>query len=219
MRNTDSIKVKKSWREVSVNDYYKIKDVLEDKALSSTERDIAILALLSDADEDTIWSMNVNDVRELLAKTKWANSFKMDKHAPKTITVNGKRYDVRVDMEKFTVAQYVDFQSFFKKRPRRDYIGNVLACLIIPHGCRYADNYDIKALAQELPEQLDILSCEEILSFFAESCLLSIQATLISLELMKKKTMKKQAANKEQIAKEMDNLKKTILDGWQWLLQ
>lgn len=210
----DTIELKKSWREVSIEDYYKIKEILEDDILSGTEKDIAILAILAGVPEDDIWSINVNMLRDLLAKCKWVNEFSLREVNFKHLTIDNRKFDITVDLTSFTVAQYVDFQSLWKDTPRKDYIGALLCCFILPHGKRYNEGYDIRELADFLYKKLDIMTCQELLSFFGRSCLISIQAILLYLELMKRKQKRKKTAKSEEIIKQMSQLQKVISDGF-----
>ena len=207
------IHMKKSWREVSIEDYYAIKDIIEDKARSATERDIAVMAILAGITEEEAWNLTIPEAKELLKQSMWANEFKIRDVDFNKITIDGRKFDVCVDLTKFTVAQYVDFQSLWKDTPRRDYIGAILCCFIIPTGRQYAAGYDIKELADFFYKNLDILTCQEILSFFGRSCLTSIKAILICLEWMKKNQKRKKTANREEIIKKIEEAQKTILDG------
>lgn len=210
---TNTISIKKSWREVSIEDYYKIKETIEDEALSATERDIAVIAVLAGVDEDEIWSMPIQDLRHLMAEATWVNKFSMREVDFKHLTIDGQKFDISVDLTKFTVAQYIDFQTLWKDTPRKDYIGQILCCFILPHGHQYADGYDIKELADFLYKKLDIMTCQELLSFFGRSCLTSIQAILICLEWMKRRQKRKKTAKSQEIIAQLTNLQKTILDG------
>ena len=214
-----AIKIKKSWREVSIEDYYKIKELLEDDVLSSTEKDIGIIAILAEVDEEVIWDMPVTELRQLMQDAKWVNSFKMKEVNYKHLTIDNQKFDITVDLTTFTVAQYVDFQSLWKDTPRKDYIGQLLCCFILPHGCKYADGYDIKELADFLYKKLDIMTCQELLSFFGRSCLISIQAILLYLELMKRKQKMKKTAKSEEMTKQLSQLQKVISDGFLGLAQ
>lgn len=214
----DTIDMKKSWREVSIEDYYRIKEIIEDDAITGTERDVAVIAVLAGVDEDEIWSMSINELKQLISKAAWVNDFKMRKVDFKHLTIDGQKFDITVDLTKFTVAQYVDFQTLWRDTPRKNYIGQILCCFILPHGHSYADGYDIKELADFLYKKLDIMTCQELLYFFGRSCLTSIQAILLCLEWMKRRQRRKKTAKSQETIKQLEALQKTISDGlagWQ----
>ena len=116
-----------------------------------------------------------------------------------------------------TVAQYVDFQTYWLQRDNmKNIIGNLLAIFIIPKGKKYNEGYDINQVVNDIMNNIDIMTAEEILFFFLSSYLISIKITLNYLNLKMKmiKIMKKDKEKVEKFQKEIMNLEKIISDGF-----
>lgn len=183
------IKLKiKSWRECPIDTYYKIVEVIEDEAISNGERDIKLISILCGVDEDKIWDMNITDVRQLISDMNWLNDFEFDRQAKyKKLVLDEKLYVIEPDLQKFTAAQYIDFQTLWAKKDLKTYFGNILACFIIPKGKKYGEGYDVQALANSIRRELDIITANEILFFSQNKFLNLIKAirTYLKLNLIK----------------------------------
>lgn len=223
MNNTN---VKKSWRDVTINEYFDIANIVNDDTLDDYEKEAKIVAFVFNMDENDVWNLSVPEFRALQAKKSWMNSFDLKENAVfKKIKIGDIKCGVNVSLQDFTVAQYVDFQTFWPKRKEMErYMGNILACFIIPEGHKYNEGYDIQKLAASITESLDIMTANEILLFFLASYLNSTRATLIYLKLMMMRTMRrmKKPEQKEQmeaLLKQITEAQGSILDGFRSLIE
>lgn len=183
----------KNWNEVSINLYYKILDIIEDADLSAVEKDLAICALLCDVSEEEVYNLSVTEANDLISKIQWLSTFEFSqKFKGGSFKISGQEYTIDVDLQHMTIAQYIDFQSFYKPSDLRQYYGNLLACFIIPKGKKYGEGYDVSDLAKQLTENLSIVKANEILFFFLKDCLLSIKASQIYLDYLMRKMMRKE---------------------------
>lgn len=182
----------KSWRDVSIDTYYDICDILKDESLTESEKNIQILSLATGIDPDTIYNLDIMTVKNALDKLAWLNDFELDKKIKfDKIKLAGEKYIVDADLTHFTTAQYIDFQTLWAKKDLRKYYGNILACFIIPKGHKYADDYDVNALATKLRQEIDILTANEIVFFYLQNLVNSILASQIYLALQIVKNRRK----------------------------
>ena len=208
---------KKSWREVSINEYFDLKERLEEESLNEYDKEVIKLAFITEQDEDKIWALSINDFRALQIQSLWMQEFPISEN-PKfsTIKINKETYNIDTNLQNFTIAQYIDFQSFYSKRKSNErVIGNILACFIIPKGHKYAEGYDIQELVSTLNNNLDILTANEIMFFFLKRYLISIRVLANYFNLMMK-SLKKKSKNKEQVKyleEYWERMKKATLDG------
>lgn len=157
----------KSWRDCPIDTYYDICDIFDNTELSEVEKEISVLSILTEIDEETIYDLPIAQVRELLNKINWIGEFNINENVNfKKINICGEKYIVDADLTHFTTAQYIDFQTLWGKKDLRKYYGNILACFIIPKGKKYGEDYDINELAQKLRSEVDILTANEILFFY-----------------------------------------------------
>lgn len=213
MKNT----IKKSWRDVTIDEYFELVDKLNDPELEETDKEVYKLSFINNIPEDDIWNLNIGEFRKLQVESLWMDDFKIQEDVKfKSLDINGSKYTIDTNLQNFTVAQYIDFQTFFPKRntnPR--VLGNILACFIIPQGKEYASGYDISELVRSINSNLDILTANEIMFFFLKQYLISIRVTANYFNWTLKR-LKKKTKNKEKVIeleKDWEKVKKATLDG------
>ena len=218
MKNT----IKKSWRDVTIDEYFDLLEKLEDPELEDTDKEVCKISFIYNIPEDSIWDLKIDEFRNLQVESLWMDEFKISENSKfKSIEINGSKYKIDTNLQNFTVAQYIDFQTFFPKRKTNPRVlGNILACFIIPQGKEYASGYDIYELVRSINSNLDILTANEIMFFFLKQYLISIRATANYFNWILKK-LKKNMKNKEKLVEieiEWEEMKKTILDGLHLLI-
>lgn len=209
--------IKKSWRDVSINEYFGLKERLEECGNAEYEKAVARIAFANGMEENDVWNLNINQFRNLQVESLWMDDFNIGENVKfGTIKIDGDVYTVDTNLQNFTVAQYIDFQTFYGKRRQDERVlGNILACFVIPKGKQYADGYDIQRVVRTINEHLDIQTANEILFFFLKSYLISIRGTVNYFNWIMKR-MKRKAKDKDKVA-ELETIweltKRNILDG------
>ena len=213
MKNT----IKKSWRDVTIDEYFDLLEKLEDPELEDTDKEVCKISFIYNIPEDSIWDLKIDEFRNLQVESLWMDEFKISENSKfKSIEINGSKYKIDTNLQNFTVAQYIDFQTFFPKRKTNPRVlGNILACFIIPQGKEYASGYDICELVRSINSNLDILTANEIMFFFLKQYLISIRVTANYFNWTLKR-LKKKTKNKEKVIeleKDWEKVKKATLDG------
>lgn len=213
------LKKKTSWRDVSINEYYDITDIIEDDSLEPYDKEVKLIAFINNMTDDEVWALNINEFRELQVKAMWLYEFDFRKNTNfKNIKINNEKYTIDINLQHFTVAQYIDFQTFWPKTKTnmREVIGNVLACFIIPKGHKYNDGYDITSVIEDIKDNIDIMTANEIMFFF-----LSTYQTLMRIFLnyshWKIKRMMKRKKHDNQVNKmleQVEQIERAISDGF-----
>ena len=127
-------------------------------------------------------------------------------------------------MKKLTAAQYIDYQTLTAMKDQEKYLANILACFIVPKGCKYGDGYENDEIVAWIGENLSIVDGLNICFFFRKKYLNSIKLTLTSLELQmrmlrwKMKSPETKAMMKElnQKLAEYRRLLESVGDGLVW---
>lgn len=212
MKNTTNNKIKTSWRDVTINEYFELREKLKSTS-SDYEKEIIKIAFVNGFNEDDVWNMKISDVKRYQLNTFWLNDFNISKDVKfKNIKIEDEVYNIDSNMQNFSVAQYIDFQNFFPKRTQKtNYIGNILACFIIPKGKKYGEGYDVAQLVKKINDNVDILTSNEIIFFFLKQYLFSIKVMLTFfkyqmkiLKLIGKKKNKKKIKEIEEKVKELE---------------
>ena len=181
---------KKSFKDINLKDYKKIVEISTRELDSDLEKDIAVLAVLCDCNEDDIYNMPLNELKSLLNQIEWVKGYNYTpaNKLPNKLKIDGIEYTINPDINKFTVAQYMDFQNFWDKR--NEYMGNLLAVFIIPKGHKYNEGYDVMELADRLEEVFSLDDWNNVCFFFLKTWWNSIKHSLISSDLELKKMLK-----------------------------
>lgn len=212
--------IKKSWRDVSINEYFDLVGRIEETEQVDNQdylRAVIKIAFANGMEEDDVWNLGLTEFWKLQDEAAWIDKFEITEDVKfKTIRLDGTVYNVDTNLQNFTVAQFIDFQTFYKKfKSDKRVMGNILACFLIPKGKEYADGYDIQNVVRTINEHLDIMTANEILFFFLKSYLISIRGTANYLNWIMKR-MKRKAKDKEKVA-ELETIwettKRNILAG------
>ena len=154
------------------------------------------MAILSSNIRYELYDMPLEDFTKLMQKTHFLYQTidKLDwNHLGKTLTINGKKYEIIKDARKMSAGQYIDYKTYIKEPEKfMDMLPYILTCFIIPKGCKYGDGYDTAELAQELNDYLDIRTAVCISDFFHHQSKVSIKISLRSLRWMMKRMSKKE---------------------------
>ena len=153
------------WDNITIKKYYEIKDILDDKDMDDITKNVKIVSIITDKDEEEIWNMELTEVGDYVDKLKFLNKFDIPKRPDMKITLPHYNIEVMKDTSKINVAQYVDFQSFVVL-PLREGIDKILSVFLIPKGKTYNTDYDILDLQKEIRENLSFRIAQGLLGFF-----------------------------------------------------
>lgn len=190
----------KNWKEISINTFKKLQDVLkdviitDDATLNNLNSNIAMLSVLCDVDEDTIASLSTSEFVKLVNDSNFLSDMPKVKITD-TYVINGKVYKVFLSLKNMSVAQYIDFQTFYKDYDK--YTRELLACFLIPEGKRYGEDYDIAEVITDIGEHLSIVDANSILFFFV-ILYQSLTKTILNYSIKNMKKMMRKEKNKEQ---------------------
>ena len=218
--------MKKSWRDVTIYEYFNLVDRLSDEGLTEYEREVILVSFVMGVAEDKVWDMTIGEFKANQLNTAFMKGFNVARDCNfKTISIDGEKYDVCTDLHNFTVAQYIDFQTFYAQRKdNADILASLLACFIIPHdvkspdgtllprGHSYAEGYDVNDLKLKIINGLDILTAEELLFFFLKRYLLLMRATANYFNWAIRR-MKRKGMPVEELEARWEEVKKATLDG------
>ncbi len=206
--------MKKSWRDVTIDEYFNLVDRLSDEGLTEYEREVILVSFVTGIEEDKVWDMTIGEFKANQLNTAFMKEFNVARDCNfKTIQLAGEKYDVCTDLHNFTVAQYIDFQTFYAQRKdNANILASLLACFIIPRGHSYAEGYDVNDLKNKMINGLDILTAEELLFFFLKRYLLLMRATANYFNWAIRRLKRKGMPTGELEAR-WEEVKKATLDG------
>lgn len=204
----DTNKNEFSWDSISIQKYYDILDILDDRDSDEITKNVRLVSLILDKDEDEVWNMSLPDAGELIGKLRFLNDFKLPEKPNMKISLPGyENLEVMKDVSKITVSQYVDFQAF-TKQPLRESFEKILSIFIIPKGKRYNDGYDIIDLQRVIREHLPFVVGQGLLGFFLVRQVEYLNSSLTYLEETMGKT--KDGKEMKEIQGKIDQMRKQL---------
>lgn len=211
----------KSWKEISINTFNKLKEIRinSNDSLELLDSNITLLSILCDVDEDTIADLTTSEFSTLLSQTAFLKDMPKVK-IQEYYKINGKEYQVFLSMKNMTVSQYIDFQTFYKEQDK--YFKELLACFIIPKGKKYGEDYDVQEVIDDIGNYLSIVDANSILFFFVLLYQSLTKAMLTySIQQMKKAKRKMNKEEKEKIdlaIEEVKRVKNLVGNGYGYTL-
>ena len=187
-------KIINKWSDVTLTQYLQIIDIANEEG-DEIEKDVKIISVLYGLDEKSIWDMEVEEVNKIRTSLAFISTPpKGDKNKYTTLKLGDQKYNVCTDLNKFSYAQYVDFQTYYKKENN---IVEVLSTIIVPDGYKYGE-YDIEAVRKKI-KTLDVQTAVGICTFFFNCLMELVRSTLKYLEGKMKimKTLTKGEKKKE----------------------
>lgn len=210
----DKITLKKrSWEDVSINEFYEIQDILASDS-PDLDKEVQVLAVLCECTPDDIFDLPMNEVNELTGSIGWIKDFNFKKKWNiKKLTIAGQQYNVCFNLQDMTVSQYIDFQAFWSKDDLKTYIGNILAIFLIPRQAKgYCDGYNASELATSFRDTIPITVAHQLFFSFAVRLRHSIKAMLIYQKIMMKKIQKQLEKEKTPNPQLMEKLKQAKVE-------
>lgn len=160
--NTDRF----DWKYITGDKYWKIKDMLDDPAISDTEKQVELVSLIVDIPVDKIWDMPVADSLDLINRLSFLNKFSLiPNFKPKYINTPNFKLKVNDNIAKLNYGQFVDYQLYINK-PIRESYDKILSIFLIPDKHTYNTDYDIVMVQKEIRECLGWREIQSLLNFF-----------------------------------------------------
>lgn len=193
------IKIKyKNWDEVPIKLYREISEICQ-RECEPLDKNMALISLLSDTPEEDVWDLKMDEAERLFKDIQWLWKFDFKKNwKGKKIKINNRSYNVAIDLQEFSISQYIDFQMLWPKIKEDDTAySQILATFIIPEGKKYNHDYDLKEVVEDIDSYLSITQANSVLYFFLISLARSIRATEICYNLLMKMLMRKAKTKEE----------------------
>lgn len=205
----------KNWKEITINVYQRLVDavnsveITDDETLNNINKEIAMLAVLCECDEDEIAGISKNEFIRLSNESNFLSEMPKVKITDKYV-INGKKYEVFLSLRDMNMSQYIDFQTFYKDTNK--YFKELLAIFLLPVGKKYGDGYNIEEVIDDIGNHLSIVDANSILFFFVIAYRSLTKVMLnYSIKQMKKAMKKEKNLEKKQmIQKAIEETKKAM---------
>lgn len=170
-----------NYDEMSISTFNKIRKVLSEP-MGELDMQANVVSILSDMPVEDVYNLPLSKYEKLVYDT----AFIMNpvKHSGKRIPDRIVMGDMVCHITKpreITTAQYIDYQTISSNKDKDYMWSNILACFIVPEGCKYGEGYDILDVIKWLDENMSIQQAVDVCFFFRKKYLKSIKKGLTSL--------------------------------------
>ena len=192
----------KSFNQISIKLYRKLKEVTEDPSKSELVKSVEIVALLNDKTVDEVLHLPIPEFNSLVAETSFLDHPKLENPkatAPRFIKIGDQKFSLELDVYRWSTARFIDFQTFIKEgsKPEDKMYCNALACILVPEGKEYGKDYDPLEVARLIEDSLDIITAKQVFFYWKRRWLGSLKVIQSYLTWILKKAQKKDLKVKE----------------------
>ena len=154
-----------TWRNINIKTFKKINEIIKDTNLTDIEKEISLISIIFNLDEDDLYDMDLHTLKTYSDKIAFINTFEPDYgKCPRIERIGDIEVSVDYNLSHFTVAQYIDFMANIQSKERD--IARLLACILIPKGHKYNVDYDLEAFIKQIEINLNIYDAESMLFFY-----------------------------------------------------
>ena len=181
-----------TWKNINIKTFKKINKILKDTNLTDVEKEISLISIIFNIDEDELYDMDLQTLKGYSTQIAFIEEFQPDYgKCPKIEKIGDIEISVDYNLSHFTVAQYIDFMANIQAKDPD--IARLLACILIPKGHKYNTDYDLEAFINQIEINLNIYDAESMLFFYI----------IESLRLLKRshRTLMMKALGKKMIKK------------------
>ena len=187
-----------NYNDLTIGKYQEIQAVLNGEIVDEYATNIQLVSILSDMTEDEVGSMGLTEYKALNQKLVFLTEMPVQKMVADKYKIGGFELDTMLAVDKMTVSQYVDYQTFIKEPDK--YLVELLSIFLIPKGKKYNEGYDIIEVQKAIRDNLSIVDAMSLSAFFLFFYQSLTKATLTCLT-KKLKKMKRKMKDKEEIQK------------------
>ena len=206
-----NIEVPTSWNEVTLKQFDKILEISNNKDLTIAEREIRLIATLTNTDISVIQYLDAPSFQNISNKLSFLNT-KPEKRVPvDSFVLNGKDYHADLTPVNWTAGQFLDYkvlagEDIDKKAAR------LIACFVYPEGAAYNDgSYDVEDVVNDINDYMTVSEVTGFTDFFMLQYTAYAKALLAYSErkIKRSKAISKQDKKKilEQMSKSKDLIK------------
>ena len=205
-----NIEVPTSWNEVTLKQFDKILEISNNKDLTIAEREIRLIATLTNTEISVIQNLDAPSFQNISNKLSFLNT-KPEKRVPvDSFVLNGKDYHADLAPVNWTAGQFLDYkvlagEDIDKKAAR------LIACFVYPEGAAYNDgSYDVEDVVNDINEYMTVSEVTGFTDFFMLQYVAYAKALLAYSERKIKRSKAISKQDKKKILEQMNKSKDLI---------
>lgn len=165
------------WEGITLGQFMKLKELNVDKDCFEKTRDIYKIVFNKDIEEIPLIKL-----KDTVSNLKFLEEEIPSVEIKKFYLINDTRYDLSADITRINAGQYIDYSNYTKE-PKDTDLRKVLSVVLIPHGRKYNDGYDMSKVIDDM-NYISIKDANAIAFFLQKQSELLSVITLPYLEEM-----------------------------------
>lgn len=153
-----------NWNEMPLGLWQKEQAILREQETDAVDKNVRLVALMYDMSEEEAYNTELNDFSDMLDGIGWLSQIPYVPQISPQYNLNGKVYNVTLNPQKVTTAQYIDYKSFDPNDPATIHL--ILSTVMIPEGHKYNDGYDLAEVQGDIYDYLRVPHALSIVRFF-----------------------------------------------------
>lgn len=187
------MKIRNSWADVTVNEYYKMLDIYNNSNLNEFEQKIAIYELLTGETIDD--KMSMQQFNSAFDNYKFIQTAPpQDQYIENEYTIGGRKFKMCKKPHEITVNQFQDIDTICKGEPNDKQIHIFAAILFTPKGKEYGE-YDVNEMVEFMLNNLTMDIANNLVVFFSRFQINALNFCMENLQKEVKKELKKEMKN------------------------
>lgn len=154
-----------TWKDINIKTFKKINKIIKDINLTDVEKEISLISILFNIDEDDLYDMDLQTLKTYSTQIAFIEEFNPDYgKCPKIERIGDVEVSVDYNLSHFTVAQYIDFMAEINSTEPD--IARLCATILIPKGHKYNDGYNLEEFIEQIEQELNIFDAESLVFFY-----------------------------------------------------
>lgn len=202
-----------NWNDITIKQFNEIEklrgSLTEDMTIEDNiDINVKLISIIFNKDVDEVENLDIREMGELIKQTNFLREPIPNKRIENKYTINGRKYALNTNIQKLSVSQYIDFQTY-KSNGENDIV-KFLSIYLIPYGKTYGE-YDFEEVYKDI-ESMSIVDGNAICFFFRLQFAILMRTSLIySIKKMKRMMRKeKNKVKKEELKIAIKQLEKNL---------
>lgn len=193
----------KSWNEMPIGVLQKIYALENDH---SEDKPYKLVAALSNMTLEQVLDLPIQETHQMIEDSQFLATPPKKVRAKKQYVINGRKYDVNLNPNEMTTAQYIDFQAYSTDCEK--HLGAFLSVFLVPEGKKYNNGYNIEFVHNEITQHFNVEDALALTAFFLHSLKKLLRRVLFQTEAII--TMTRWKAPTKELKEELKKAEKMV---------
>lgn len=169
--------IKTSWEEISINEYFEIRELLSSNILTDEQKYAGILGYCLSLPMEKVEELPLQHFIKLLGYIKFIEKQPDSITIPSEITIENKLFKIDLNPKNFSTEKYLNVITYLKNESEKDKMINIVSTLISPAVIvkkfykdelveRSTDEYNFEEHSEFIKNNISIVLGNSIVVFF-----------------------------------------------------